>query len=110
MNDDPEIEVPEGWGTNALELVESAHIACRGAWLWPEDHEQREIAVIACAQCGVDYILQLEKIVGIITGPLDKAIDRGRREMAEAFRKWADRLYLERETGIQHIRDATDEN
>lgn len=111
-DDDDEHEVgigaPEGWEGTHLEIVETAHLACRAAWLWPEDDEQRVAAILASSQAGVDYILQLEKIVGIVRGPLDQAIDRARREMAEGFRLWADRLYIEKITGIQHVRDANE--
>lgn len=103
---DDEIKVPDDFELNALETVESAHMCCRAAWLWPEDDEQRENAMMAASLCGVDYILYLEKIVNIIQGPMDMAIDRARREMAESFRVWADRLYLEKVTNEMNERNA----
>ena len=72
-----------------LEMAETAHMAARLCWIWPDDHEQRTAAIQACDAINVDYIGALAKVMH----------DRGssahvaRRELAEALRKAADRIY-----------------
>src|SRR5919112_3254126 len=46
-----------------LELAETAHLAARLCWLWPDDHEQRTAAIQACAAINVDYIEALAKLM-----------------------------------------------
>jgi len=46
-----------------LELVETAHMAARLCWMWPDDHEQRTAAIQACDAINVDYIGALAKII-----------------------------------------------
>jgi hypothetical protein len=72
-----------------LELAETAHMAARLCWLWPDDHEQRMAAVQACAAINVDYIEVLAKIMHDTAASAHVA----RRELAEALRKTADRIY-----------------
>ncbi|MGH2941340.1 MAG: hypothetical protein ACRDLN_00995 [Solirubrobacteraceae bacterium] len=72
-----------------LELAETAHMAARLCWLWPDDHEQRMAAVQACAAINVDYIEVLAKIMQDTGASAHVA----RRELAEALRKAADRVY-----------------
>jgi len=72
-----------------LELAETAHMAARLCWLWPEDHEQRMAAVQACNAIDVDYIEALAKLMRDTAASADVA----RRELAEALRKAADRIY-----------------
>ncbi|MEA2230950.1 MAG: hypothetical protein QOD83_766 [Solirubrobacteraceae bacterium] len=82
-----------------LELAEIAHMAARLCWMWPDDHEQRTAAIQACAAINVDYIGALATLMH----------DRGasahiaRRQVAEALRKAADRIYeSESRTGARH--------
>jgi hypothetical protein len=72
-----------------LELVETAHMAARLCWLWPDDHEQRMAAVRACEAINVDYIEALAKIMRDTAASAHLA----RRELAEALRNAADRVY-----------------
>ena len=72
-----------------LELAETAHMAARLCWLWPDDHEQRMAAVQACEAINVDYIEALAKIMHDTAASAHVA----RRELAEALRKAADRIY-----------------
>jgi DNA-directed RNA polymerase subunit RPC12/RpoP len=72
-----------------LELTETAHMAARLCWLWPDDHEQRMAAVQACAAINVDYIEALATVMHDTAASAHVA----RRELAEALRKAADRLY-----------------
>ena len=79
----PAIEV------SPLELAETAHLATRLCWLWPDDHEQRTAAVQACAAINVDFIGALAKVMHD-TGAFAEV---ARRQLAEALRKAADRIY-----------------
>jgi DNA-directed RNA polymerase subunit RPC12/RpoP len=72
-----------------LELAETAHMAARLCWLWPDDHEQRAAAVQACDAINLDYIAALAKFMGDTAASAHVA----RRELAEALRKAADRIY-----------------
>lgn len=90
MEIDP-ADYPVGWGNTELEHFEVAHMACRAAWLWPEDHMRRAIAVVASDQCGVNYFERLEMIIRDLGADMPTA----RRELAEAFRHRADELYAE---------------
>jgi hypothetical protein len=72
-----------------LALAETAHMAARICWLWPDDHEQRTAAIQACAAIDVDYIGVLAKIMHDTAASAQVA----RREVAEALRKAADRIY-----------------
>jgi hypothetical protein len=72
-----------------LELAETAHMAARLCWLWPDDHDQRLAAVQACEAVGVDYIGALAKVMDHTGASAHVA----RRELAEALRKAADRIY-----------------
>lgn len=72
-----------------LELAETAHMAARLCWLWPDDHEQRMAAVQACAAIDVDYIGALAQLMHDTAASAHVA----RRELAEALRKAADRIY-----------------
>jgi hypothetical protein len=81
-----------------LELAETAHMAARLCWLWPDDDEQRTAAIQACDAINVDYIGALASLMH----------DRGasahiaRRHVAEALRKAADRIYAsESRTGAR---------
>ncbi len=76
-------------GVSPLELAETAHMAARLCWLWPEDHEQRTAAIQACAAINVDYIGALATLMNDTAAPAHVA----RRELAEALRKAADRIY-----------------
>jgi DNA-directed RNA polymerase subunit RPC12/RpoP len=78
-----------------LELAETAHMAARLCWLWPDDHEQRMAAVQACAAINVDYIGALSTIMQDTAASAHVA----RRELAEALRKAADRMYATRQPG-----------
>lgn len=72
-----------------LQLAETAHMAARLCWLWPGDHEQRATAVQACAAINVDYIGALAALMENTAASADVA----RRELAEALRRAADRMY-----------------
>jgi hypothetical protein len=72
-----------------LALAEIAHMAARLCWLWPDDHEQRAAAIQACEAINVDYIGVLAKIMHDTAASAHVA----RRELAEALRKAADRIY-----------------
>jgi hypothetical protein len=74
---------------SALELAETAHMAARLCWLWPDDHEQRMAAIQACDAIGVDYISALAKVMDDTAASADTA----RRQLAEALRKAADQVY-----------------
>lgn len=72
-----------------LELAETAHMAARLCWLWPDDDEQRTAAIQACEAINVDYIGALAKVMHDTAASAHVA----RRELAEALRKAADRVY-----------------
>jgi hypothetical protein len=72
-----------------LELAETAHMAARLCWLWPDDHEQRVAAIQACDAINVDYIGALASVMHDTAASAHIA----RRELAEALRKAADRIY-----------------
>ena len=72
-----------------LELAETAHMAARLCWLWPNDHEQRTAAIQACDAINVDYIGALAKIMHDTGATAHVA----RRQLAEALRRAADRIY-----------------
>lgn len=72
-----------------LELAETAHMAARLCWMWPDDHEQRTAAIQACETINVDYIGALAKVMGDTGASAHVA----RRQLAEALRKAADRVY-----------------
>jgi hypothetical protein len=76
-------------GVSSLELAETAHVAARLSWLWPDDHEQRAAAVQACAAIGVDYIEAVAQVMRDTAASAHAA----RREVAEALRRTADRTY-----------------
>ena len=76
-------------GVSPLELTETAHMAARLCWLWPDDHEQRTAAIEACNAIGVDYIGAVAKIMYDTAASAHLA----RRQVAEALRKAADRIY-----------------
>jgi hypothetical protein len=78
-----------------LELAETAHMAARLCWLWPDDHEQRMAAVQACAAIDVDYIEALATVMRDTAASAHVA----RRELAEALRKAADRIYATQQPG-----------
>jgi hypothetical protein len=82
---------PAGDGAQAspLELVETAHMAARLCWLWPDDHEQRMAAVQACQAIDLDYIEAVAKVMQATAASAHVA----RRELAEALRSAADRIY-----------------
>lgn len=84
-----------------LELAETAHMAARLCWLWPDDHEQRLAAVQACAAIDVDYIGALAQIMQDTAASADVA----RRELAEALRKAADRIHAAQQPGRQERHD-----
>jgi hypothetical protein len=85
--DEPTSDKPHA---SALELAETAHMAARLCWLWPDDHEQRMAAVQACNVIDVDYIGALAKVMHDTAASAHVA----RRELAEALRKAADRIYV----------------
>lgn len=72
-----------------LELAETAHMAARLCWMWPDDHEQRTAAIQACHAINVDYIGALAKVMHETGASAHVA----RRELAEALRRAADRIY-----------------
>jgi hypothetical protein len=72
-----------------LELAETAHMAARLCWMWPGDHEQRIAAIKACEAIDVDYIGALAKLMHD-TGASAHVT---RRQLAEALRRTADRIY-----------------
>jgi hypothetical protein len=72
-----------------LELAETAHMAARLCWMWPDDHEQRTAAIQACDAINVDYIGALAKVMDNTGASAHVA----RRQLAEALRKAADRIY-----------------
>lgn len=72
-----------------LEMAEVAHMAARSSWLWPEDEELRQASIEACSGLGVDYLEALARTVEL-TGT---SIDLARREVAEALRRTADRVW-----------------
>lgn len=72
-----------------LELAETAHMAARLCWMWPDDHEQRTAAIEACDTINVDYIEALAKVMRDTGASAQVA----RRQLAEALRKAADRIY-----------------
>ena len=73
-----------------LEMAETAHMAARLCWMWPDDHEQRTAAIQACDAINVDYIGALAKVMHNRGSSAHVA----RRELAEALRKAADRIYV----------------
>ena len=76
---------PRDW----LIATEQAHIQCRAAWLWPDDHTVRLAAHDACALLHVDYVDQ----VAAIMEHQGASADTARRELAERFRRAADRIF-----------------
>lgn len=76
-------------GVSPLELAETAHMAARLCWMWPDDHEQRTAAIQACDVIGVDYIGAVAKLMHDTAASAHLA----RRQVAEALRKAADRIY-----------------
>jgi hypothetical protein len=72
-----------------LELAETAHMAARLCWLWPDDDEQRTAAIQACDAINVDYIGALAKVMDDTAASAHVA----RRHLAEALRKAADHVY-----------------
>jgi hypothetical protein len=72
-----------------LELAETAHMAARLCWLWPDDDEQRTAAIQACDAINVDYIGALAKVMADTAASAHVA----RRQLAEALRKAADQIY-----------------
>lgn len=72
-----------------LELAETAHMAARLCWLWPDDEDQRTAAIEACDAVNVDYIEALACIMRDTAASAPVA----RRHVAEALRKAADRIY-----------------
>jgi hypothetical protein len=79
----------EGRVPSRLELAETAHMAARLCWLWPDDEDQRNAAIAACDAVNVDYI---ETLAAIMTDTAASA-HVARRHLAEALRKAADRIY-----------------
>lgn len=79
----------DGAEASLLELVETAHMAARLCWLWPNDHEQRMAGVQACEAINLDYIEALAKVMQDTAASAHVA----RRELAEALRKAADGIY-----------------
>lgn len=92
---------PREW----LEAIETAHIQCRCAWLRPEVHELRALAVEACAGVNVDYMESIASIVEHQGADLNTA----RRELAERFRRAADRLYAVYGYDLDAVPDAIPE-
>ena len=80
---------PKPAGASPLERIETAHMAARLCWLWPDDEEQRAAAIDACDAINIDYIGALAEMME------DSAASAHvvRREFAEALRKAADRIY-----------------
>jgi hypothetical protein len=76
-------------GASPLELAETAHMAARLCWLWPDDHELRTAAIQACAAINVDYIEALAKVMHDTAAAAHVA----RRQLAEALRRGADRIH-----------------
>jgi hypothetical protein len=85
---EPSSEDP-GPAPGPLELAEIAHMAARLCWLWPDDHEQRAAAIEACHAINVDYIGALATVMN----GAEASAHAARRELAEALRKAADRIY-----------------
>ena len=72
-----------------LELAETAHVAARLCWLWPDDEDQRTAAIEACDAINIDYIGALATIMRDTAASAPDA----RRHLAEALRTAADRIY-----------------
>jgi len=72
-----------------LELAETAHMAARLCWLWPDDHDQRTAAIQACEAINLDYIGALAKLMH----ETEASAHVARRVLAEALRNGADRIY-----------------
>ncbi len=94
-------ETPEDERNNMtdLERVGTAHITAFSAWLYPDDHEVRETAVMAAALCGVDYIdavaLTMENSTMVDAEMIEKpgvSADVARYAVAESFRKLAQQM------------------
>lgn len=88
----PEEDLPseEITDMSRLQLLEVAHMCARAAWLFPDDHEQRMAALIACHNIGVDYVEMVAHAMDCTGADFDTA----RREVAEALRRSADRFYV----------------
>jgi hypothetical protein len=71
--------------------AEITHAACRVAWLYPDDHELRLAAIVACAATGLDYIATLASLMENMGATAEQA----RRKVAESYRVVADKLYAE---------------
>jgi len=76
-------------GISPLELAETAHMAARLCWLWPDDHELRMAAIEACDAIDMDYIEALANVMH----DTEVSAHVARRELAEALRRTADRIY-----------------
>jgi hypothetical protein len=83
------VDSQEPADASPLELAETAHMAARLCWLWPDDPEQRTAAIQACDAINVDYIGALASVMRDTAASAHVA----RRELAEALRKAADRIY-----------------
>jgi hypothetical protein len=80
---------PKLAAASRLERIETAHMAARLCWLWPDDEEQRAVAIQACAAIDIDYIGALAEMMDDSTASAHAV----RRAFAEALRKAADRIY-----------------
>ncbi len=78
-----------------LHILEDAHITCRGAWLYPRDHEIRSAAYFAVARCGMDYVELLAATIerGVRPDGAPFTVEQARRAIAESFRKLAEQSY-----------------
>ncbi len=78
-----------------LHIVEDAHIACRGAWLYPLDHDIRAAAYFAVARCGMDYVELLAATMerGVKPDGSGFNAEEARHAIAESFRKLGEQSY-----------------
>ncbi len=73
--------------------MERAHMAARGAWLYPADHEVREDAITACLAINIDYIQLVAALIEQNDRPgATMSVTMGRRLAAENLRTAADTL------------------
>lgn len=77
--------------SDAVIRAEAAHMTARAAWLYPDDHEQRAAAVIACDAINVNYL----EVVASVMESTGAGADLARRLVAEALRKTADETWAE---------------
>ncbi len=84
-------DISEELDLTPIEQLETAHLACRTMWLWPDDTGLLLAAVEACGALGIDYIeaihtLERKRMI---------STSEARRMLAESIRHAADEAYAE---------------